>query len=192
MALGGVAPKPWRRRDAEEVLIGSEPSERQFSICADRLIDGAVGRGANDYEDVSFSNGRMQGGASSGRSVPIADIMTRSGLSSLEAEETASPGITGMLGLTSKARNTHSAVFAEVKVDDQLGVVRVTRVVVAVAAGRIVNPKTARSQILGGVVMGIGMALHEETLMDHRLGRPMNHNFAEYHIPAMLTSPTSR
>jgi xanthine dehydrogenase YagR molybdenum-binding subunit len=89
-----------------------------------------------------------------------------------------------MLGLTSKARNTHSAVFAKVKVDDELGVVRVTRVVVAVAAGRILNPKTARSQILGGVVMGIGMALHEETLMDHRFGRPMNHNFAEYHIPA--------
>lgn len=137
-----------------------------------------------DYEDVSFSNGRMQVGASSGRSMPIADIMTRSELSSLEAEETASPGITGMFGLTSKARNTHSAVFAEVKVDDQLGVVRVTRVVVAVAAGCILNPKTARSQILGGVVMGIGMALHEETLMDHRFGRPMNHNFAEYHIPA--------
>lgn len=137
-----------------------------------------------DYEDLSFSNGRMQVGASSGRSMPIADIMTRSELSSLEAEETASPGITGMLGLTSKSRNTHSAVFAEVKVDDQLGVVRVNRVVVAVAAGRILNPKTARSQILGGVVMGIGMALHEETLMDHRFGRPMNHNFAEYHIPA--------
>ena len=75
------------------------------------------------------------------------------------------------------------------KVDDELGVVRVTRVVVAVAAGRIINPKTARSQILGGVVMGIGMALHEETMMDHRLGRPMNHNFAEYHIPTNADVP---
>lgn len=137
-----------------------------------------------DFEEVHFTNGLMQLGGSTARAMPIADIMTRSDLSSLEAEETASPGISGMLGLTSKARNTHSAVFAEVKVDDQLGVVRVTRVVVAVAAGRILNPKTARSQILGGVVMGIGMALHEETLMDHRFGRPMNHNFAEYHIPA--------
>ena len=83
-----------------------------------------------------------------------------------------------------KARNTHSAVFAEVKVDEELGVVRVTRIVSAVAAGRIINPKTARSQILGGVVMGIGMALHEESFIDHRLGRFMNHNFAEYHVPA--------
>ena len=69
------------------------------------------------------------------------------------------------------------------KVDEELGVVRVTRIVIAVAAGRILNPKTARSQVLGGVVMGIGMALHEETLMDHRFGRFMNHSLAEYHIP---------
>ena len=75
-------------------------------------------------------------------------------------------------------------MFVEVKVDEELGVVRVTRVVSAVAAGRIINPKTARSQILGGVVMGIGMAMHEESMLDHRLGRFMNHNLAEYHIPA--------
>ena len=80
--------------------------------------------------------------------------------------------------------NTHSAVFAEVKVDEELGVIRVTRVVSAVAAGRIVNTKTATSQIMGGVVWGIGMALHEETLLDHNLGRIMNPNIAEYHAPA--------
>ena len=77
----------------------------------------------------------------------------------------------------------HSAIFAEVNVDEQLGVVRVTRVVSAVAAGRILNTKTAASQILGGVVWGIGMALHEETLIDHRFGRIMNANIAEYHVP---------
>ena len=81
------------------------------------------------------------------------------------------------------ARNTHSAVFAEVKVDEQLGVIRVTRVVNAVAGGRILNTKTARSQIMGGVVWGIGMALHEETLIDHNFGRVMNANIAEYHVP---------
>ncbi len=89
-----------------------------------------------------------------------------------------------MISQMRKSRHTHSAVFVEVKVDEELGVVRVTRVVSAVAAGRIINPKTARSQILGGVVMGIGMAMHEETMLDNRLGRFMNHNLAEYHIPA--------
>ena len=69
------------------------------------------------------------------------------------------------------------------KVDEQLGMVRVTRVVSAVAAGRILNTKTAHSQIMGSVVWGIGMALHEEALIDHRFGRFMNANIAEYHVP---------
>jgi xanthine dehydrogenase YagR molybdenum-binding subunit len=77
----------------------------------------------------------------------------------------------------------HSAIFAEVLVDADFGSVRVARMVNAVAAGRILNPKPARSQVLGGVVMGIGMALHEETLADHDLGRFMTHNFADYLIP---------
>jgi xanthine dehydrogenase YagR molybdenum-binding subunit len=81
------------------------------------------------------------------------------------------------------ARNTHSAIFVEVKVDEQLGVIRVTRAVNAVAAGRIINTKTAASQIMGSVVWGIGMALHEETLVDHAFGRVMNANIAEYHVP---------
>ncbi|HEX8595110.1 MAG TPA: xanthine dehydrogenase family protein molybdopterin-binding subunit [Pseudomonas sp.] len=81
------------------------------------------------------------------------------------------------------ATATHSAVFVEVQVDEDLGSIRVTRVVSAIAAGRVVNPKMARSQILGGVVWGIGMALQEETQTDHHLGRNMNHSLAEYHIP---------
>jgi xanthine dehydrogenase YagR molybdenum-binding subunit len=59
----------------------------------------------------------------------------------------------------------------------------VTRVVSAVAAGRILNPKTAASQIMGGVVWGMGMALHEQTLLDHNFGRIINPDIAEYHVP---------
>ena len=58
-----------------------------------------------------------------------------------------------------------------------------TRVVSAVAGGRILNPKTARSQVIGGVVWGIGMALEEESVIDQHFGRIMNHNLAEYHVP---------
>ena len=134
-------------------------------------------------EALTFDNGRIVVLDDPKRSVSIEEAVAASGEAVLEAEETASAGIGGLIGQMQKARNTHSAVFCEVKVDEELGVVRVTRIVVAVAAGRIINPKTARSQILGGVVMGIGMALHEESLVDHRLGRFMNHNFAEYHIP---------
>jgi xanthine dehydrogenase YagR molybdenum-binding subunit len=77
----------------------------------------------------------------------------------------------------------HSAVFTEVKVDEDLGTLHVTRVVSAVAVGRILNPKTARSQVMGGVVGGIGMALEEEGVIDQRFGRVMTHNLADYHVP---------
>ena len=129
---------------------------------------------------VEFVGGAIRLKADPARAIDLADLVHGEG-GPIEVEETGSDKL---LEAKKKARNTHQAVFAEVKVDEELGQIRVTRVTVAVAAGRIINPKTARSQILGGVVMGIGMALHEETMMDHRLGRWMNHNLAEYHVPA--------
>jgi xanthine dehydrogenase YagR molybdenum-binding subunit len=78
---------------------------------------------------------------------------------------------------------SHSAVFAEAHVDEDLGTVHVAKVVTAVAPGRVLNPKTARSQVMGGIVWGIGMALEEESVIDHAFGRIMNHTFAEYHVP---------
>jgi xanthine dehydrogenase YagR molybdenum-binding subunit len=81
------------------------------------------------------------------------------------------------------------AHFAEVQVDPDFGEVRVTRYVGAFGAGRILNAKTAHSQLLGGVVWGIGMALHEETHLDKHLGRIMNPDLAEYHIPVNADIP---
>ena len=130
---------------------------------------------------VAFRGGRIELIADPARFVTLQDAMVAGGLHRIEAEETARPNPAAQLRYASY---THSAVFAEVRVDEELGQVRVTRIVDAVAAGRILNPKTARSQILGGVVFGIGMALHEESMADHHLGRFMNHSLAEYHIPA--------
>ena len=75
------------------------------------------------------------------------------------------------------------AVFAEVRIDADLCEVRVPRIVGAYGCGRIINPKTARNQIAGGIVWGIGMALHEHGLLDERYGRIVNANLAEYHVP---------
>ncbi len=128
--------------------------------------------------DVKLMDGRVVDAKDTGRGVAFADAMRHGGLDRIACE--SDPGFKAD---KSFARNTHSAIFAEVKVDEQLGIIRVTRVVNAVAAGRILNTKTARSQIMGGVVWGIGMALHEETLVDHTFGRIMNANIAEYHVP---------
>jgi xanthine dehydrogenase YagR molybdenum-binding subunit len=129
-------------------------------------------------DDVALMDGKIVSKQDASHAVSIADAMRHGAVDRIEQEKSTGPDED-----RSYARNTHSAIFAEVKIDEQLGVVRVTRVVNAVAAGRILNTKTARSQIMGGVVWGIGMALHEETLFDHRFGRIMNANIAEYHVP---------
>jgi xanthine dehydrogenase YagR molybdenum-binding subunit len=129
-------------------------------------------------QDIALADGKLVSRGDASRAVSITDAIRQGGVDRIEAEQTTKPARD-----PSKAHNVHSAVFAEVKVDEQLGVIRVTRAVSAVAAGRILNTKTAGSQILGGVVWGIGMALHEETQIDHRFGRVMNANIAEYHVP---------
>jgi xanthine dehydrogenase YagR molybdenum-binding subunit len=128
--------------------------------------------------DVALTDGELKSKQDVSRAVSITDIMRHGIVERIERELTTKP-----TSDHKRAQNTHSAIFAEVRVDEQLGVIRVMRVVNAVAAGRILNPKTAGSQISGGVVWGIGMALHEETMVDHRFGRIMNANIAEYHVP---------
>ncbi|MBV9116093.1 MAG: xanthine dehydrogenase family protein molybdopterin-binding subunit [Acetobacteraceae bacterium] len=128
--------------------------------------------------EVALADGKLVSKRDAARAVSIADAMRQGGVDRIEEERS-----TTFEDDHSLARNTHSAVFAEVRVDEQLGVIRASRVVSAVAAGRILNTKTASSQIIGGVVWGIGMALHEETLIDHRFGRIMNADIAEYHVP---------
>lgn len=110
----------------------------------------------------------------------LADLLKLSGSDNLSATAT----IINVKFGKKYASATHSAVFAEVRIDEELAVVRVTRLVCTVAAGRILNPATARSQIIGASVMGIGKALYEDAATDHNLGRCMAHNFADYHIPS--------
>jgi xanthine dehydrogenase YagR molybdenum-binding subunit len=128
--------------------------------------------------DVTLAGGMIVSRKDARRAVSMSDALRHGGVDRITREKATTFPNDG-----AHAQNTHSAIFAEVKVDEQLGVIRVTRVVSAVAAGRILNPKTAHSQVMGGVVWGIGVALHEETLIDHRFGRIMNANIAEYHVP---------
>jgi xanthine dehydrogenase YagR molybdenum-binding subunit len=81
------------------------------------------------------------------------------------------------------------AQFVEVRVDEDLGMVRVTRVVSAFAAGHMMNAKTARSQLLGGIVWGIGFALHEKTVRDLRTARLVTRDLVDYHVPVHADVP---
>ncbi|HEY6831529.1 MAG TPA: xanthine dehydrogenase family protein molybdopterin-binding subunit [Pseudolabrys sp.] len=129
-------------------------------------------------DDVALADGKLVSKRDASRAISIADVMRHAAVDRVEEEKATTFAQDGK-----HAHNTHSAVFAEVKVDEQLGVIRVTRIVSAVAAGRILNTKTAHSQVMGGAIWGIGMALHEETQIDHTFGRIMNVNIAEYHVP---------
>lgn len=167
----------WMAASSAHAVLGAAEDIRQelarlaTTIPASPLAD-------VDPADVILVDGTIARHGETGRAVSIADAMRHGKIERIEKQK-----LNQFAEDKSHARNTHSAVFAEVKIDEQLGVIRVTRILSAIAAGRIINTKTGRSQIMGGVVWGIGMALHEETVMDHRFGRIMNANIAEYHIP---------
>ncbi len=130
--------------------------------------------------DVRFADGAMMLASHPAVAMTLPAILAASGAAQVAEKYMMLPAV---LKQRKFHRSTHSAVFCEVRVDEEFGTVRVMRVVSAVAAGRIINAKAARSQIVGGVVWGISQALHEETHTDHTLGRFMNHNLSEYHVP---------
>jgi xanthine dehydrogenase YagR molybdenum-binding subunit len=167
----------WMAASASHAVIAAAEEVRMELLRAAKAMkDSPLADSEADH--VVLSDGKLMLKHDASRAVSIADAMRRSG-----AERIVSEKKHEFREDSSHARNTHSAVFVEVKIDEEFGIIRVTRVVSAVAAGRILNTKTASSQIMGSVVGGIGMALHEETLVDHRFGRIMNANIAEYHVP---------
>lgn len=85
--------------------------------------------------------------------------------------------------------HSHGAMFCEVAVNTVTGEIRVRRFLGSFDCGRILNPKTAASQFRGGIIMGLGLALMEETQFDERLGRIMNPSLAEYHVPVHMDVP---
>jgi xanthine dehydrogenase YagR molybdenum-binding subunit len=134
-------------------------------------------------EDVAFADGLVRS-RSGNAAEPLIELLRRRAPGGLEAEGSAAPpeapDVSGM---------GYGAVFVEVGVDPDLGEVRVRRVTAAYAAGRILNPLLARSQHVGGLIGGIGMALHERTVTDRATGRILGDGFADYLIPVHADMP---
>jgi xanthine dehydrogenase YagR molybdenum-binding subunit len=130
-------------------------------------------------DDVELLDGRLQLKSDPSRLVNVTDIMKRNGLTEITETFESSPSPER----EKYALLAHGAQFVEVKVDPDLGTVRVTRAIEVTACGKIINPKASHSQEIGGVVWGIGMALEEATEIDHRYGRIMNPNLQHYHVP---------
>ena len=134
--------------------------------------------GAAD-DAVEFAGGRIFRKDDPAAGESYAEILQRHRSDGIEAVGQAKPGEEAQR----YSMHAFGAVFAEVQVDPDFGTVRVTRLVGAYDVGRVVNPKIAHSQCIGGMVGGIGMALLEETRVDPRFGRATNANLAEYLVP---------
>jgi xanthine dehydrogenase YagR molybdenum-binding subunit len=137
---------------------------------------GVIARDGHLYRRDDESRGESYG-----------DILKRAGRESIEGH--------GQSGSDEAAKEhyamyAHGAVFAEVKVDPTLGQIRVSRLVGAFAAGRVINPRLVQSQYFGGMIWGISFALHEQAVIDPRSGRTMNANFGEYHVPVNADVPS--
>jgi xanthine dehydrogenase YagR molybdenum-binding subunit len=137
--------------------------------------------------DTDLPNASVAGGSSGISSWGLAIVAAARELRRLHGSR-PSPG-TEVSGGTPKppedetfAQHSFGAQFAEVRVHSETGEVRVPRMLGVFSAGRIINPRLARSQLIGGMTMGLSMALHEESVIDARFGHVINHDFAGYHI----------
>jgi xanthine dehydrogenase YagR molybdenum-binding subunit len=140
------------------------------------------------WQGVTKDDLRLRDGAvlaPGNRRASVAELLAHAGRDAVEARVEAKPG------KEKEQFSMHSfgAQFAEVRVDPDLGMVRLARLVGAFDTGRVMNAKTARSQLLGGMVFGVGMALLEETRVDGDTGRVVNSNIAEYLLPVNADIP---
>lgn len=136
-------------------------------------------------EDIGIEDTRLVVRSSAPRSVPLHELVSLNQGKPLEVEINTKPGNEQ----DQYSMYVFGAQFAEVRVDADLGQIRCSRMLGAFGAGKILNPRTARSQFQGGIVWGISLALYEHGVMDPRLGRFVNNNLAEYHVPVNADVP---
>jgi xanthine dehydrogenase YagR molybdenum-binding subunit len=157
---------------------GNSATAGVYAACV-KLREAAARKAGLDAADAVFANGLVRVGS---RSVPLGEL---AGPDGLVAEDTIEFGDLGK----QMQQATFGAHFVEVGVDIATGETRVRRMLAVCAAGRILNPKTARSQVIGGMTMGVGAALMEELAVDTRLGLFVNHDLAGYEVPVHADIP---
>lgn len=168
---------------AAAVQAAVEKAHRQLLTLA-RRADRSPLAGAK-YEQVTARDGGLFRTDDGGKGATYSSILQSAGKEFVEVEVSS-----GMpLELMKYSMASYGAQFCEVRVNEETGEVRVSRWLGSFDCGRVVNPKTATSQLRGGIIMGIGMSLTEETQLDERTGRIMNPSLAGYHVPVNLDVP---
>ena len=137
---------------------------------------------SSSMESVMFANAGINYG---GKTLPYNDILKQNNLPVIDLSIDSKGGP----DMQKYSMYSFSVAFVKVHVHPATGMVKVKKVVATVDSGKIISPKTAESQMIGGVVGGLGMALTEEGIIDHRTGRYVNNNFADYHVPVNADIP---
>lgn len=136
-------------------------------------------------EHLAFEDGFVALASDRTKRISYVDVLKRAGLQHLEILEESK----GNPEMSKYSAFSYAVHFVKLHVHPTTGIVKVVQAVSAVDAGKIVNEQTAQSQIIGAVVGGIGMSLMEEGIIDHRYGRWLNNNFADYHVPVQADVP---
>lgn len=159
--------------------VQAAANEARDKLIAMALADSGSPLAGASRDDVTVDNGWVISRSTPSKRDPAAAIIARNGGQPIEATATVKPGA------EKQQYSFHSfgAVFAEVHVDAELGTIRVARIVGVYDVGNLLNAKTAHSQLMGGIVWGIGSALLEKSDLDARYGRYTNANLGEYHVP---------
>lgn len=135
-------------------------------------------------DDLQYSAGKIVA-ANNTASIHFTDLLKQTGKPELQVSKTSS----GFAQRDKYVTNSFSVHFVKLQVHPVTGVIKLKHIVSTADAGKIISEKTARSQMVGGAVGGIGMAMTEETLLDHRFGRYINANFVDYHVPVHADAP---
>ncbi|SKB50108.1 xanthine dehydrogenase family protein molybdopterin-binding subunit [Dyadobacter psychrophilus] len=156
----------------------------------EQLITMAAAKSGPDFgaakpDDIMFEKGEIQLSGKSSAKLKLSDLFKQNNIQKIEATQESKPSENGK----KYSMNAFSMHFAMVHVHPFTGQVRVKKIVCCADAGTIVSPKTAESQMIGGATGGIGMALTEDAVMDHRFGRYVTKDFGDYHVPVHADVP---
>jgi xanthine dehydrogenase YagR molybdenum-binding subunit len=170
----------WGAASAGSALHNACAALKEKIVAAARAHDASPFHRVSDTA-AAFAGGELRMGA---RSERLSLLLSRVAPRGLDAEGEIVPS-----DARRWSQHTFGAHFAEVGVDGDTGEIRLRRMLGVFAAGRILNAKTARSQVIGGMIWGVGQALMEECALDPRYGQFVNHDLAEYHVPVHADVP---
>jgi xanthine dehydrogenase YagR molybdenum-binding subunit len=183
---GPISGGSWVTASVTPAVLEAARNARKTLLLAAVKSDNSPFKGKKP-DDLEFVDGTVRLKAQAQNAVPMSEILRAANVSSVSGAGKSQ----GTFGMEKPEFSFHSygAQFAEVTWQPEIARLRVSRVVTVIDAGRIINPRPARNQIEGAVVMGVGMALFEETMYDSRSGAPINNNLADYVMAVNADTP---